>query len=85
MANIAISVWWVVGWAVGFGGAVIAALLLVSIIRLARTIVSQAQDVAEAIDGAQRNTTALFDVTSVNLALDRLTRGLRALRTGRAP
>jgi len=73
---IAISTWWVVGWAVGFGGAVVAALLLVSVIRLAERIASQAEDISRAIDGAHSNTSALFDLTRVNLALDRLSRRL---------
>jgi hypothetical protein len=79
------SGWWLVGWGVGFGGAVVAAVLLLVIIRLARTIVSQAEDIRDAINGAHENTTSLFDLTHVNLAMDRLTRGLRGLRGERSP
>lgn len=71
-----LSTWWIVGWAIGFGGAVIAAALLVAIVATARRIARQAADVAEAIDGARENTKAMFDVTRVNLALDQITRGV---------
>lgn len=78
------SGWWIVGWGVGFGGAVVAALLLVSIIALGRRIVSQAEDIRDAIESAHGNTTGMFDVTRTNLALDRITRALRMVRGGGA-
>lgn len=81
--SLAISGWWVVGWAVGFGGAVVAAVLLVAIIATGRRIVSQAEDIRSAIEGAERNTAPLFDLTTLNLALDRIGRELRILREGR--
>lgn len=73
------SGWWIAGWAVGFGGAVAAAVLLVVVIRLGRRIASQAREITEALDGARENTGQVFDLTRTNLALDRLTRGLHAL------
>lgn len=82
---LAISVWWVVGWAVGFGGAVVAALLLMAIIALGRRITSQAEDIRSAIEGAHANTESLFDLSRTNLGLDRIGRGLRALREERLP
>jgi hypothetical protein len=60
----------------------IAATLLLTIIALGRRIVRQADDITAAIDGARENTTPLFDVTATNSAIDRITRGLRAVRTG---
>ncbi len=79
------SGWWLVGWGVGFGGAVVAAILLILIIRLGRRIVSQAEEIRDAIESAHVNTGALFDLTRTNLALDRISRGLRAARQERSP
>jgi hypothetical protein len=42
--------------------------------------VGQAEDITRAIDGARENTAALFDVTSVNTALERITTDLRTVR-----
>jgi hypothetical protein len=79
------SGWWIVGWAVGFGGAVVGAVLLLAIIRLGRTIASQAEEIRDAIESAHQNTGALFDLTSANLALDRIARELAVLREERSP
>jgi membrane-associated phospholipid phosphatase len=67
------------------GGAVVAvaAALLLTLIALARRIVRQAGEIEEAIDGARENTAALFDLSSVNLSLDQVTRELRAVRESR--
>jgi hypothetical protein len=73
--------WWI-GWAVALVVILIAATLLLTIIALGRRIVRQADDITAAIDGARENTTPLFDVTRTNSAIDRITRGLRAARTG---
>ena len=83
--GLAFSAWWVVGWAIGFGGAVAAAVLLVVVIRLAGRIASQGDDIARAIDGARVNTTPLFDLARTNLALDQTTRHLARLRDAGAP
>lgn len=79
-----LSGWWIVGWAVGFGGAVVAALLLVWIIALGRRIVSQAGDIGDAIERAHANTSQMFELGRTNLALDRMARALRTLRGGGA-
>ena len=79
----ALSNGWYIGWAIGAAVVLVAAILLLTIIALGRRIASQAQDITEALDGARANTDALFDVTGANHALDRITRGLRAVRTGR--
>ena len=47
---------------------------------LGRRIVRQAGDIVVALDGARENTTALFDVTRTNVALDRITRDLATVR-----
>jgi hypothetical protein len=78
----ALSVWWIVGWAVGVVVILIAATLLLIIVGLGRRIVRQADDITAALDGARENTTPLFDVTRTNLAVDQITRGLRTVREG---
>jgi len=71
---------WMVGWALGGTVVAVAATLLLTIIGLARRIVRQAGEIEEALDGARENTTALFDLSEVNLGLDQATRTLRAMR-----
>jgi len=72
--------WWVLGFAIGGAVVLVAASLLLAIIALGRRIVRQAEEITAALDGARANTTALFDVTKANLALDRITRSLRTVR-----
>ena len=78
----ALSSYWIVGWAVGAVVVVIAATVLLVIIGTARRLQRQADEITTALDGARENTTPLFDVTNTNLAIDRITRGLRRVRTG---
>jgi hypothetical protein len=80
--TLAFSSYWIVGWVVGAVVVVIAATVILVIIATARRIQRQADDITAALDGARENTTPLFDVTNTNLALDRITRGLRRVRTG---
>ncbi len=80
--TIALSTGWYVGWAIALVVVLIAAVLLVTIIGLGRRIVREADDVTAALDGTREHTTPLFDVTRTNLAIDRITRGLRRVRTG---
>lgn len=79
---IALSSWWMVGWAAGAAVVVVAAVLLVAIVALGRRIAAQADDITHALDGARRNTAPLFEVTRTNLALDQIGRGLRRVRGG---
>ena len=81
--TIALSTWWYVGWGIALVVVLIAAGLLLAIIGLGRRIVRQADDVTAALDGTREHTAPLFDVTRTNLAIDRITRGLRRVRTGR--
>lgn len=74
---------WALGWVLGATVVALAASLLLTLIALARRIVRQAGEIEEAIDGARENTAALFDLSSVNLSLDQLTRELRAARESR--
>lgn len=80
---LALSTWWLAGWAIGAAVVLIAALLLLAIIALGRRIAAQAADITAALDGARDNTAALFDVTRTNLALDQITRDLTVVREGR--
>ncbi len=82
MLAVSTTTWWVIGYAVGGAVVVVAAALLLIIIGLARRIVRQAGEIVEALDRTRENTNALFDVTRTNLAIDRITRGLRAVREG---
>ncbi len=56
------------------------AALLIAIILLGRRIVVQAGAIVAALDGAQANTAALFDVAGTNHALVRIVRDLGAVR-----
>jgi hypothetical protein len=78
--RLALSGWWIFGWVVGAVVVVIAATLLLVIIALATRIARQADEITAAIDGARANTEPLYEVKRTNLALDRITRGLRAAR-----
>ena len=78
----ALATGWIIGWIVGVVIVLVAASLLVVLIAYGRKITSQGKDITAALDGARKNTDALFDVTRTNLAIDRITRGLRSVRTG---
>ena len=75
------SGWWIVGWVGGVVVVALVAVLVLSITALASRISAQARDITRALDGARANTTPLFEVKGTNSALDRITRGLRAVRT----
>jgi preprotein translocase subunit SecG len=79
---LAVSTGWVIGWIVGALVVVIAAALLITIILLGRQIARQADDITAALGATRENTSPLFEVKRTNLALDRITRGLRGVRTG---
>jgi hypothetical protein len=83
MSAAASTGWWI-GWGAGLVVVLIAATLLLLIIALGRRIARQADQITAALDGTRENTTALFDVAHTNHAIDRITRGLRAVRTGQA-
>lgn len=77
-----LSTWWVVGWAAGVVVVALVAVLVLAITALARRVVRQAGAITTALDGARENTLPLWDVRTTNHALDRVTRGLRRVRTG---
>jgi hypothetical protein len=76
------TTWWAIGFAVAGAVVLVAATLLVTIIALARRIVRQAAAITLALDGAMRNTNALFELASMNHTIESITRGLRKLRGG---
>ena len=80
--NLALSQWWIVGWVGGVVVVALVAALVLAITALAQRIVRQAQDITTALDGARANTAPLFAVRGTNSAVDRITRGLRTVRTG---
>ena len=82
MLALGIAVGWIIGWAIGVVVVIVAAVLLLTIIAVGRRISRQAGAITQALDGARANTEPLFDVTRTNLAIDRITRGLRRVRTG---
>ncbi|HET8953562.1 MAG TPA: hypothetical protein VFN44_23775 [Solirubrobacteraceae bacterium] len=80
--TLAMSSWWIVGWVGGVVVVAIVAVLVLSITALANRVSAQARDITRALDGTRANTTPLFEVKGTNSALDRITRGLRGVRTG---
>jgi hypothetical protein len=79
--SVAIGIGWWIGWAVALVVILLAAALLLAIIGLGRRIVRQADDITAALDGTREHTTALFDLTRTNFAIDRIARDLREVRT----
>jgi len=70
----------VIGSVLGVVVIALVAALLIAIILLGRRIVVQAGAIVAALDGAQANTAALFDVAGTNHALVRIVRDLGAVR-----
>ena len=80
--SVALSQWWIVGWAGGVVVVALVAVLVYAITAIAHRITAQAEDITKALDGARANTEPLFAVKMTNSAVDRITRGLRIARTG---
>ena len=80
--TIALSGWWIVGWVGGVVVVALVAALVLAITALAQRITRQAIDITAALDGAREHTDPLFAVRGTNSAVDRITRGLRRVRTG---
>ena len=81
--TLAIAYGWYVGWAVGVVVVALVAVLVLEITARAQRITRQADDITRALDGARENTEPLWGVRATNHAADRITRGLRRIRTGR--
>ena len=82
MTVLAFSGYWIVGWVIGAAVVVVAAALILIIARIARRIELQAEAITKALDGTRANTEPLWAVKQTNHAVDRITRGLRRVRTG---
>jgi heme exporter protein D len=80
--TLAVAYGWYVGWAVGVVVVALVAVLVLAITARAQRITRQAHDITSALDGARENTLPLWDVRATNHAVDRITRGLRRVRTG---
>ena len=79
---VALSTWWIVGWVGSVVVIALVAALVLIIASLAKQVTRQADEITAALDGTRANTEALFAVKQTNLAVDRITRGLRRVRTG---
>jgi hypothetical protein len=79
-----VSGWWIVGWVGGVVVVALVAALVLTITALAHRITGQAEGITSALDGAREHTEPLFAVKQTNSAIDRITRGLRRIRTGGA-
>ena len=71
---------WRAGWVAGGGVVAVAAGLLLEITARARRIADQAEEIAATLERSHANTTALFDLTQTNDALQATADRLRALR-----
>ena len=80
--TLAVATGWIVGWVLGVIVVALVAVLVLAITALAQRVTAQAEAITEALDGTRENTTPLWEVRSTNNALDRITRGLRRVRTG---
>jgi len=78
----AIATGWYVGWILGVVVVALVAVLVITITALAQKITTQAVAITNALDGARENTDPLWEVRTTNHAIDRITRGLRRVRTG---
>lgn len=79
---VALSGNWFLGWGLGLVVVLLVAALILTITALAERVTRQAEEITAALDGARANTEPLFAVRMTNLALDRITRNLRRVRTG---
>jgi len=80
--TLAVATGWIIGWLVGAVVIALVAALVLTITALAQRITRQATAITEALDGARENTVPLWEARNTNHALDRITRGLRRVRTG---
>lgn len=81
--TVAVSLWWVAGWVLGVVVVIVASTLLIMANMLARRIRIQADEITGILDRTRENTNPMYDITQTNQLLDRITRGLAAVRQGR--
>ena len=78
----ALSMWWTVGWAVGAIVVLLVAVLLLTIIGLARKIDGVSEDLITDLESIARKTEPLRNVAATNNAVQTITRCLRIARGG---
>lgn len=80
----ALSSWWTVGWAVGAVVVLLVAILILTIVALAKKIDGEAQGLVTDLDSIARKTSGLHDVGRTNIAVRTIIRGLTIAR-GQTP
>ncbi len=78
----ALSSWWMVGWVVGAVVVALVAVLLLTITALARKTDGVAKHLVSDLDSIALKTRPLQDVGATNVAVQTITRCLRAARGG---
>lgn len=78
----ALSQWWTIGWAIGAVVVLLVAILILSIVALARRIDGEAQGLVTDLDSIARKTQGLHDVGRTNVAVRTITRCLILARGG---
>ncbi|WP_219415782.1 hypothetical protein [Pseudonocardia nigra] len=68
---------WTTGWLAGLGVVLVAAALLVTLIRLARTIAAEAAEIDSGLRRTAENTNPLWKVDALNRTLQRIVRAVR--------
>lgn len=72
------SPYWTTGWIAGAGVVAIAAGLLLTLIRQARTIAGQAAEITSGLQRTARNTDALWQIDALNATLLRIVSAVEA-------
>lgn len=72
---------WTTGWVAGAGVVAIAAGLLLTLVRQARTIAGQADDITSRLQRTAGNTDSLWQVDSLNATLLRIVSAIKAPAT----
>jgi hypothetical protein len=80
--TLALSNWWMVGWVVGAVVVALVAILLLTITALARKTNGVAKHLVGDLDSIAQKTRPLQDVGATNVAVQTITRCLRAARGG---
>lgn len=80
--TLALSNWWMVGWVAGAVVIALVAILLLAITALARKTNGVAKDLVSDLDSIAQKTRPLQDVGATNVAVQTITRCLRAARGG---
>jgi hypothetical protein len=80
--TLALSNWWMVGWVTGAVVVALVAILLLTITALARKTNGVAKNLVSDLNSIAQKTRPLQDVGATNVAVQTITRCLRAARGG---